>query len=77
MAIPVSIETLISGQTVESSRVEFKRGFNPAPIIRTICAFANDIDNLGGGYIIVGAEEENAGTAGRNSKKAAGVLPRH
>ncbi len=59
MAIPVSIETLISGQTVESSRVEFKRGFNPAPIIRTICAFANDIDNLGGGYIIVGAEEEN------------------
>ncbi len=59
MAIPVSIESLIGHQTVESSRIEFKRGFNPAAVIRTICAFANDIDNLGGGYIIVGIEEEN------------------
>ena len=59
VAIPVSIERLIGCQTVESSRIEFKRGFNPAPVIRTICAFANDIDNLGGGYIIIGIEEEN------------------
>ncbi len=44
---------------VESNRVEFKAGWNPASIYHTICAFANDIDNLGGGYIIVGVEEEN------------------
>ncbi len=38
-------------------------------MIRTICAFANDIDNLGGGYIIVGIEEEN----GLPKHPAAGV----
>lgn len=44
---------------IESTRIEFKRDWNPTPIIHSICAFANDIDNVGGGYIIIGVEEEN------------------
>ncbi len=59
MAIPVNIDDLINQRVVESTRIEFKADFNPAPIIRSICAFANDIDNMGGGYIIVGVEENN------------------
>lgn len=59
MAIPVNISDLINQRTVESTRIEFKEGFNPDPIIRSICAFANDIDNIGGGYIIIGVEEED------------------
>lgn len=59
MAIPVGIEQLINQQVVESNRIEFKADYNPDPVIRTICAFANDIDNIGGGYIILGIEEEN------------------
>ena len=59
MAIPITIDDLINSQIVESTRIEFKADFNPSPIIRTICAFANDIDNVGGGYIIIGIEEEN------------------
>ena len=59
MAIPVSIEQLINQEVVESNRIEFKGDYNPAPVIRTICAFANDIDNIGGGYIVLGVEEEN------------------
>lgn len=59
MAIPVNIDDLINQRIVESNRIEFKSDYNPAPIIRSICAFANDIDNMGGGYIIVGVEEEN------------------
>ena len=58
MAIPVNIEDLINQRTVESTRIEYKENFNPEPIIRSICAFANDIDNIGGGYIIIGIEEE-------------------
>lgn len=50
MAIPVSIEALLNENVVESNRIEFKEGFNPDRIIRTVCAFANDIDNIGGGY---------------------------
>ena len=59
MAIPININDLINQRIVESNRIEFKADYNPAPILRSICAFANDIDNMGGGYIIIGVEEEN------------------
>lgn len=59
MAIPVNIEDLINCRVVESTRVEFKADFNPNPIIHTICAFANDSDNIGGGYIVIGVEERD------------------
>lgn len=59
MAIPVNIDDLINHRVVESTRIEYKADFNPQPIICSICAFANDIDNMGGGYIIVGVEEQN------------------
>lgn len=59
MAIPVNIEDLVNKRVVESSRIEFKAGFNPNPIIHTICAFANDIDNIGGGYLVIGVEEKD------------------
>lgn len=57
MAIPVNIEELINATVVESTRIEYKADFNPTPILHSICAFANDIDNMGGGYILIGVEE--------------------
>ena len=59
MAIPVNIQDLINRTIVESTRIEFKADWNPEPILHTICAFANDIDNMGGGYIVVGVEEKD------------------
>lgn len=59
MAIPINIDDLINLRVVESTRVEFKTGFNPNAIIHTICAFANDIDNIGGGYLVIGVEERD------------------
>ena len=67
MALPINIEDLLRKQRVESNRIEFKEGWNPTPIYHSICAFANDIENLGGGYIIVGVEE-NDGRAVRPVK---------
>lgn len=67
MALPINIEDLVNGQTVEWERIEFKRGWNPEEIIHTLCAFANDLNNWGGGYVIVGIEE--------NQGKA--ILPPH
>ena len=61
MAIPININDLTDCRVVESNRVEFKSDWNPTSIIHSICAFANDIDNVGGGYIVVGVEE-NDGT---------------
>lgn len=59
MDLTINIESLISGKAVENNRLEFKEGWNPDAIYRTICAFANDFDDTGGGYIVVGVKEEN------------------
>jgi len=59
MPLPINIKELIEQRLVENTRVEYKSGWNPEPVIHTICAFANDIDNWGGGYIVLGIEEEN------------------
>jgi len=58
MALPININELINGSTVEWERIEFKEGWNPEIILHTICAFANDINNWGSGYLIVGLAEE-------------------
>ena len=59
MALPINIEDLLNKRKVESNRIEFKAGWNPDKIYHTVCAFATDLENTGGGYILVGVEEEN------------------
>jgi ATP-dependent DNA helicase RecG len=59
MPLPININELINGQIVEWERLEFKEGWNPENIIHSICAFANDFNNWGGGYIVIGIGEKN------------------
>ena len=59
MPLPINIEDLLEKNKVESNRIEFKEGWNPDSIYHSICAFANDFDNIGGGYILIGVQEEN------------------
>lgn len=59
MPLPINIEELIRGRIVENERIEYKKGWNPGSIYRSICAFANDFEDIGGGYIIIGIEENN------------------
>ena len=58
MAIPTSIKTLLSGDVVEWARIEFKETWDAAASLKSICAFANDLDNWGGGYIVMRAGGE-------------------
>ena len=58
-ALPININDLLHGKSVEWERLEFKVGWNPLDIIQTICAFANDFHNLGGGYLVIGVAEQN------------------
>ena len=60
MALPINIEDLVHGNTIEWERLEFKQGWNPEAVIHSACAFANDLHNWGGGYIVIGIAE-NAG----------------
>ena len=59
MNIPISIKKLLDDSVVEQARIEYKENWNPESILHTLCAFANDIDNWSGGYIVVGVGEEN------------------
>ncbi|MFM7227133.1 MAG: helix-turn-helix domain-containing protein, partial [Betaproteobacteria bacterium] len=54
--LPINIADLLRQRTVESERIEYKTGWNPDAIIRTLCAFANDFENLGGGYMVIGQD---------------------
>ena len=47
MALEISIEALLNKEKIESNRIEFKEGWNPDDIYRSICAYANDFDNQG------------------------------
>lgn len=58
MAIPITIDQLLNENVVEWARIEFKEGWNPDTTLITISAFANDIDNWGGGYVVIGVEEK-------------------
>ena len=57
--LPLNIADLLHRRVIESERIEFKAGWNPEPILHTLCAFANDFQNLGGGYIVIGVEAED------------------
>ena len=59
MAVPTNIKTLLSGNVVEWARIEFKETWDAEASLKTICAFANDIDNWGGGYIVIGVKEKD------------------
>lgn len=71
MAIPISIDKLLTEHVVEWSRIEFKAGWNPETTLKTISSFANDVDNWGGGYIVIGAKEKD----GRLMRPIDGVDP--
>lgn len=58
MGIPTNIKTLLSGNVVEWARIEFKETWDPEASLKTICAFANDIDNWGGGYLVIGVKDK-------------------
>ena len=54
--LPINLHDLLRQRTVEGERIEYKAGWNPDPILRTLCAFANDFENLGGGYLVIGQD---------------------
>ncbi len=59
MALAININDLLNKHKIESNRIEFKKGWNPESIYHSVCAFANDFEDLGGGYIIVGVDTDD------------------
>ncbi len=59
--LPLNLDDLLRQRTVEGDRIEYKAGWNPDTILRTLCAFANDFENLGGGYVVIGQDCDKDG----------------
>lgn len=61
--LSINLHDLLRQRTVEGERIEYKAGWNPDPIIRTVCAFANDFENWlnrdssGNGSCLMGSME--------------------
>ena len=71
--LPINIDHLLRQRTVEGERIEYKAGWNPKSVLHTICAFANDFHNLGGGYVVLGVKEKN----GRPVLPPKGISSKH
>ncbi len=71
MPLAINIHELIHGQVIEWERLEFKQGWNPEDVMHTLSAFANDINNWGGGYLVIGIAEDK----GRPVLPPAGLHP--
>ncbi len=71
MPLPIHIPDLFTGTVVEWERLEFKQGWNPEAALHALCAFANDLHNWGGGYLVIGVAEQN----GRPVMPPAGLSP--
>ncbi len=59
--LPLNLDDLLRQRTVECDRIEYKAGWNPDAVVRTLCAFANDFENLGGGYVVIGQDCDEHG----------------
>jgi ATP-dependent DNA helicase RecG len=59
--LPINLLDLLRQRTVEGERIEYKAGWNPDAILRTLCAFANDFENLDGGYVVIGQDCDASG----------------
>jgi len=58
--LPINVRDLLYARGVESARIEMKASWDERTtglqVVHTICAFANDFQNLNGGYIIIGVD---------------------
>ena len=64
MGLPIALDNLIHARSVEDNRREFKAAWNESTrdsVVRTVCAFANDLLNLNGGYVVIGIETDDLG----------------
>lgn len=41
-SLPINIESLLSGKAVENNRLDYKEGWNPDSVYRTICIHINN-----------------------------------
>jgi len=73
--LPIAVADLLHQRAVEGVRIEFKAAWNDGPtadqVLKTIAAFANDYQEVGGGYLVLGVGAEQ----GRAALPPRGIPP--
>ncbi len=69
MALPIHREALIRRRASERVRTAYKGNWNPEPFLPSIGAFADDIDNRGGGDTIIIIGEVAGAAPSRKCRK--------
>lgn len=64
MPLHIHLASIVDNGVIEPYRVELMGRWDPSVVLHTVCAFANDLDDVGGGYIVIGLD----GTEGRVSE---------
>ena len=63
----INLDDLLQARTVESERIEFKatwdRKVTGHQVLKTVCAFANDLRRHGSGYVVIGVAEKEGRAA--------------
>ncbi|MDE2985232.1 MAG: putative DNA binding domain-containing protein [Gemmatimonadota bacterium] len=71
----INLDDLLHARTVESERIEFKATWDSMvtghQVLKTICAFANDLRRHGSGYVVLGVAEKD----GRAELPPRGLTP--
>ena len=71
----INLDDLLHARTVESERIEFKATWDSRvtgyQVLKTICAFANDLRRHGSGYVVLGVAEKD----GRAELPPRGLTP--
>ena len=52
--LSINLADFLRQRMVDGDCIEYKAGWNPDAIVRTLYVFAHDFENLGGSYIIIG-----------------------
>ena len=68
--LPINIDHLLRRRVIEGERIEYKRLESPERATHHL-RLCNDFHNLGGGYVVLGVEEEN----GRPVLPPRGIAP--
>ena len=61
MSLPVNVTSLFNRRNIGSDRVEFREEWDPTEVLHSLCAFANDMEEVGGGYVLIGVAETEDG----------------
>ncbi|ETR66140.1 MAG: hypothetical protein OMM_13195 [Candidatus Magnetoglobus multicellularis str. Araruama] len=59
MRLPININDMLTARVIEWEQLEFKAGWDHVKVMKTMCAFSYDFNNLGSRHILINVPDFN------------------